>query len=193
MGEKRMCPRWARGGAAAGVPPHPPPCHRRRIVFAYQQYRQDADNQIGRWETNYARLSPRHKALLHTQPPKFAAARQAAYQNHLFITALLSAFDEDGSEEGARPKLRLAAGGSGRLDRLLPAGSRNRGPGVGWAVVAQVSHASGSGWSCGVGGPGKGVGWVLGSWTLPPSATRPAGTACRRSAQPPAGRISSRQ
>lgn len=74
------------------------PC---RIVSAYRQYRTDTECEIRRWEASYERLSAGHKALLGSQPAKFAAARRAAYQNHLFITALLQAFTEDEEEDGA--------------------------------------------------------------------------------------------
>lgn len=91
-------------------------------MFAYQQYETDAERDIRHWEANYSRLSARHKALLHTQPAKFAAARRAAHQNHLFIKALLAAFDEDNDDGGEcwpAPRRQLLTGGAARHGRSI--------------------------------------------------------------------------
>jgi hypothetical protein len=79
-----------------------------RIIFAFQEYAREGDLDVARWEHNYRQLGDRHRALLHKQPLKIAAARRCIHQNSLFIKALLSAFDADNSEDGT-PQRYLGA------------------------------------------------------------------------------------
>lgn len=81
-----------------------------RVVFAFRHYMQDAQDEVALWEHNFRQLSARHRALLHTQPAKYAAAKKAIHQNHLFITALLSSFDPDDNEDIATPSHLSHAG-----------------------------------------------------------------------------------
>jgi hypothetical protein len=59
------------------------------------------EQEVHRWEHNYAALSARHRALLHHLPAKAAAARRAVQQNQLFIKALLYNFA--GIDDDAEP------------------------------------------------------------------------------------------
>lgn len=65
----------------------------RRIVYALRRYRLDAEADISRWERDWARLPPRHQALLSDQPAHLAAVRQCVCNNQLFILEMLSSFD----------------------------------------------------------------------------------------------------
>eukprot|EP00887_Chlorella_sp_A99_P004676 scaffold4.g4676.t1 len=71
-----------------------------RVAHAFREYRMDAEWEISRWEYNYGRLSAEHRALV-------AAARQCAYQNHLFFKCLLDAYAA-GEEGGMPPHLAAA-------------------------------------------------------------------------------------
>lgn len=64
-----------------------------RIAYAFKQYRVDSEAEIARWEYDYQRLSERHRAMLANLPAKFAAARNCACNNHLFILEMLSYTD----------------------------------------------------------------------------------------------------
>jgi carnosine N-methyltransferase len=89
-------------------------------VNAFRSYEDDAANEIGRWEFNYAQLSPRHKcarsqryplrrrahdtrihpccvprALAAAVPAQIAAARAAVARNAAFFGAMLSTYESD--------------------------------------------------------------------------------------------------
>lgn len=78
-----------------------------RVAHAFREYRMDAEWEISRWEYNYGRLSAEHRALVPNLPHKVAAARQCAYQNHLFFKCLLDAYAA-GEEGGMPPHLAAA-------------------------------------------------------------------------------------
>lgn len=63
-----------------------------RIIFALRQYAHCLEQEVQRWEHNYAALSAHHRTLLHHLPGKAAAARRAMQQNQLFIKAMLYNF-----------------------------------------------------------------------------------------------------
>ncbi|KAI8463769.1 MAG: N2227-like protein-domain-containing protein [Monoraphidium minutum] len=94
-----------------------------RIVFAFRCYGADTEAEITRWQANYARLPPRHRALLSaSQPAKLAAARAAARTNRQLVDAMLAAFDEDNEEAAAPPHLTGAGAEAERIARESPAG-----------------------------------------------------------------------
>jgi hypothetical protein len=74
------------------------------------------EQEIHRWEHNYAALSARHRALLHHLPAKAAAARRAVQQNQLFIKALLYNFA--GIDDDAGPAAGTDADAGGLPDDL---------------------------------------------------------------------------
>jgi hypothetical protein len=86
-----------------------------RILFAFALYPVDTEAEIDRWAASYARLPPRHRALLGSVPAKVAAARAAARTNRHFIEAMLAAFDEDNAEAAAPPHLTGARGEAARI------------------------------------------------------------------------------
>lgn len=90
-----------------------------RIIFAFRSYEAETELEICRWQSTYAQLGPRHRALLGSLPAKFAVARRAARTNRQFVDAMLAAFDEDNEESqapghlaGAGPEAERIAAGS---------------------------------------------------------------------------------
>lgn len=63
------------------------------MVFAFRTHSSEAEYDVRRWESNYSRLSDRHRALLIRQPRKYQTARQCSQVNQLFFNAMLAAFD----------------------------------------------------------------------------------------------------
>lgn len=80
-----------------------------------RKYAACMEQEIQRWEHNYAALSARHRALLHHLPAKAAAARRAVKQNQLFIKALLYNFAGADDPE-PDPAAAEGLGGGGRAD-----------------------------------------------------------------------------
>ena len=76
-----------------------------RIVHAFREYSQAALLAVSRWQANFDRLPKHHQVLLHSQHAKAEAARRGIAVNQGFITAMLSAFDE---EDGGPPHLMHA-------------------------------------------------------------------------------------
>ena len=76
-----------------------------RIVHAFREYSQAALLEMSRWQANFDRLPKHHQVLLHSQHAKAEAARMGIAANQDFITAMLSAFDE---EDGGPPHLMHA-------------------------------------------------------------------------------------
>ena len=73
----------------------------RRILHAFHSYSIEAEWEVSRWERNYGKLSPQHRALVPYHPAKCDAARRGILANQRFINALASAFDEPSLVEGA--------------------------------------------------------------------------------------------
>lgn len=76
-----------------------------RIVHAFREYSQAALLEVSRWQANFDRLPEHHRLLLRSQHVKAEAARRGIAVNQHFITAMLSAFDE---EDGGPPHLMHA-------------------------------------------------------------------------------------
>ena len=101
--QKRLAPALKESAfqSQTSAPYTPPSKRTNRIVFAFSSYPLDTEAEIARWAANYARLPPRHRALLSaSQPAKLAAARAAARTNRHFIAAMLDAFDEENGGGG---------------------------------------------------------------------------------------------
>ncbi|KAL3844800.1 hypothetical protein ACJIZ3_002203 [Penstemon smallii] len=65
----------------------------RRIISAYLNYPEAAEEDIRRYERCFRRLPPAHKALLSSQPHKFQKLRWCISQNSYFIFEMLKAFE----------------------------------------------------------------------------------------------------
>ncbi|XP_022896775.1 carnosine N-methyltransferase-like isoform X1 [Olea europaea var. sylvestris] len=65
----------------------------RRIISAYLNYPEAAEEDIRRYESYFRRLPPSHKALLSHLPLKFKKLRWCISQNSYFIFEMLKAFD----------------------------------------------------------------------------------------------------
>lgn len=65
----------------------------RRIISAYLNYPEAAEEDIRRYERYFRRLPPSHKALLLHLPLKFKKLRWCISQNSCFIFEMLKAFD----------------------------------------------------------------------------------------------------
>ncbi|KAL2553246.1 S-adenosyl-L-methionine-dependent methyltransferase superfamily protein [Forsythia ovata] len=65
----------------------------RRIISAYLNYPEAAEEDFRRYETYFRRLPPSHKALLSHLPSKFQKLRWCVSQNSYFIFEMLKAFD----------------------------------------------------------------------------------------------------
>jgi hypothetical protein len=78
-----------------------------RILLAFRDYQQSAEWEIARWQGNYARLRPSHKALLPNLSTKLQKARQAAHVNQLFLKAMLTAFNPDALAQPLPPHISV--------------------------------------------------------------------------------------
>ncbi|KAK4798298.1 hypothetical protein SAY86_030624 [Trapa natans] len=65
----------------------------RRIISAYLNYPDAADEDVKRWERSYRKLPRAHKALLSHYPQKFHKLRQCISSNSYFIFSMLHAFE----------------------------------------------------------------------------------------------------
>ncbi|KAI4341895.1 hypothetical protein MLD38_026566 [Melastoma candidum] len=65
----------------------------RRIISAYLDYPDAAEEDVRRCERSFRKLPPAHKALLSHFPRKFKKLRQCISANSYFIFAMLQAFD----------------------------------------------------------------------------------------------------
>ncbi|KAG9129263.1 hypothetical protein Leryth_006474 [Lithospermum erythrorhizon] len=65
----------------------------RRIISAYLNYPEAAEDDVGRYERSFRRLSPSHKALLSHLPLKYQKLRRCIAKNSYFIFEMLKAFD----------------------------------------------------------------------------------------------------
>ena len=63
-----------------------------KIVRAMRHYASDASEEVLRWRSNFARLSPAHRELLSHHVAKHANADACISRNDAFFTALLDAF-----------------------------------------------------------------------------------------------------
>lgn len=73
----------------------------RRVISAYLDYPQAAEEDIRRWERSYSKLSPAHKALLPHLPKKYEDLRRCFKTNTYFIMNMLQAFDPPFEMDGA--------------------------------------------------------------------------------------------
>lgn len=65
----------------------------RRIISAYLNYPEAAEEDLKRYERSFRRLPPAHKALLSHLPLKFQRLRRCISENSYFIFEMLKAFD----------------------------------------------------------------------------------------------------
>ncbi|CAL5335430.1 unnamed protein product [Camellia sinensis] len=65
----------------------------RRIISAYLNYPDAAEDDVKRYERSFARLPPAHKGLLSHLPVKFQRLRWCISKNSFFIFNMLQAFD----------------------------------------------------------------------------------------------------
>ncbi|KAL5739449.1 hypothetical protein ACOSP7_028341 [Xanthoceras sorbifolium] len=65
----------------------------RRIISAYLNYPEAAEEDVKRYETSFRKLSPAHKDLLSHLPSKFQRLRRCISINSYFIFTMLQAFD----------------------------------------------------------------------------------------------------
>uniref|UniRef100_A0A1S4BFL5 Carnosine N-methyltransferase n=2 Tax=Nicotiana TaxID=4085 RepID=A0A1S4BFL5_TOBAC len=65
----------------------------RRIISAYLNYPEAAEEDVKRWERSFRKLPPRHKALLSHLPSKFQKLRWCIAQNSYFIFEMLKVFE----------------------------------------------------------------------------------------------------
>lgn len=65
----------------------------RKIISAYLNYSDAAEGDVRRWERSYARLLPKHKALLAHLPKKYQQLRRCIAANSFFILNMLEAFE----------------------------------------------------------------------------------------------------
>ncbi|KAH9737302.1 N2227 domain-containing protein [Citrus sinensis] len=65
----------------------------RRIISAYLNYPEAAEEDVKRYEQSFRKLPPSHKALLSHYPLKFKKLRRCISMNSYFIFAMLQAFD----------------------------------------------------------------------------------------------------
>lgn len=65
----------------------------RRIISAYLNYSDAADEDVRRYERSYKQLSPAHKVLLSHLPLKFQRLRRCIARNTHFIMEMLQAFE----------------------------------------------------------------------------------------------------
>ncbi|KAF5458563.1 hypothetical protein F2P56_022585 [Juglans regia] len=65
----------------------------RRIISAYLNYPDAAEEDVKRYERSYKRLPPAHKALLLHYPLKFQRIRRCISTNSFFIFSMLQAFE----------------------------------------------------------------------------------------------------
>lgn len=65
----------------------------RRIISAYLNYPEAAEEDVKRWERSFAKLPPHHKALLSHIPLKFQKLRWCIAQNSYFIFEMLKVFE----------------------------------------------------------------------------------------------------
>ncbi|OMO95893.1 hypothetical protein CCACVL1_05188 [Corchorus capsularis] len=65
----------------------------RRIVSAYLNYPEAAEEDVRRYERSYKKLPPAHKALLPHYPSKFQSLRRCISINSFFIFNMLQAFE----------------------------------------------------------------------------------------------------
>ncbi|XP_016486457.2 uncharacterized protein LOC107806745 [Nicotiana tabacum] len=65
----------------------------RRIISAYLNYPEAAEEDVKRWERSFRKLPPRHKALLSHLPLKFQKLRWCIAQNSYFIFEMLKVFE----------------------------------------------------------------------------------------------------
>ncbi|PKA64381.1 hypothetical protein AXF42_Ash009603 [Apostasia shenzhenica] len=65
----------------------------RRILCAYLNYSDAAEEDVRRYERSFRKLSPEHKALLSHLPEKYQRLRRCISVNSFFIMCMLQAFD----------------------------------------------------------------------------------------------------
>ncbi|XP_020250283.1 uncharacterized protein LOC109827684 isoform X2 [Asparagus officinalis] len=65
----------------------------RRIISAYLNYSDAAEEDVRRYERSYKKLSPAHKALLCHLPLKYQRLRRCISVNTFFIMNMLQAFE----------------------------------------------------------------------------------------------------
>jgi len=65
----------------------------RKIISAYLNYSDAAEADVRRWERSYARLPPKHKALLAHLPKKHQQLRRCIAANSFFVLNMLQAFE----------------------------------------------------------------------------------------------------
>ncbi|XP_014518817.1 carnosine N-methyltransferase isoform X2 [Vigna radiata var. radiata] len=65
----------------------------RRIISAYLNYPDAAEEDVRRYERSYRKLPPAHKALLPNYPQKFQRLRRCISMNSHFIFGMLQAFE----------------------------------------------------------------------------------------------------
>ncbi|XP_047256446.1 carnosine N-methyltransferase isoform X3 [Capsicum annuum] len=65
----------------------------RRIISAYLNYPEAAEEDVKRWERSLTKLPPHHKALLSHLPLKFQKLRWCIAQNSYFIFEMLKVFE----------------------------------------------------------------------------------------------------
>ncbi|CAK7340366.1 unnamed protein product [Dovyalis caffra] len=65
----------------------------RRIISAYLNYPEAAEEDVKRYERSFRKLSPSHKALLSHYPFKFQSLRRRISENSYFIFNMLQAFE----------------------------------------------------------------------------------------------------
>lgn len=65
----------------------------RKIISAYLNYSDAAEAEVRRWERSYARLPPKHKALLAHLPKKYQQLRRCITANSFFVLNMLQAFE----------------------------------------------------------------------------------------------------
>lgn len=65
----------------------------RKIMSAYHNYSDAAEADVRRWEKSYARLLPKHKALLAHLPKKYQQLRRCIAANSFFVLNMLQAFE----------------------------------------------------------------------------------------------------
>ncbi|KAH9619897.1 hypothetical protein KSS87_013322 [Heliosperma pusillum] len=65
----------------------------RRIISAYLNYPDAAEDDVKRYETSFTKLRPAHKSLLSHLPSKYQCLRRCISENTIFILNMLEAFE----------------------------------------------------------------------------------------------------
>ncbi|MED6109510.1 hypothetical protein PIB30_034302 [Stylosanthes scabra] len=95
----------------------------RRIISAYLNYPDAAEEDVSRYERSFRKLSPAHKALLSHYPQKFQRLRRCIAVNSHFIFSMLQAFEPPLDMSGDIDLCRDAHPEHGQRDHFVSEGN----------------------------------------------------------------------